>query len=226
MTTPEPTYSATTERIYASLPEHYRHADGPLGYPLKRYVSVTGDRLAAVETLLDRLDYRIGDEAVPGSTATPTSELVDPDLADVEWLPWLAQLLGVQLGAGLSITERRDAVRFASAGWRAGTKGAVADAARSALIGSRYVEVHDHSTAAGGIGTGGQWDVLIMTRASETPDPAIVLATVARQNAAPAGVKLHHKTYEATWTQVTTAFPTWADWNTRTWAQLQGVGQV
>ncbi len=220
-----PIYSPTTERMYRALPEHYRDSDAALGYPLKRYLSATGDRLGEVETLLDRIDYRMGDEATPGAPPD-SSDLVDPDRADRAWLPWLAQLLGVRLSPGLSEAEQRDAVRFAAAGWRSGTKRAVADAARSALTGSRYVAVYDHTTSTSGIGKGGEWDVLLVTRATETPDVALVLSSVQRQNAAPAGVKLWHAAYEAKWFQVHTALPTWADWNARTWAQVQDVGQV
>ena len=212
---PEPVYSDFTERVYASLPELFRIADATEAsgtWPLKRYISAVCDRFGAIETVADRI---------------ADGELTDVDLADDAWLPWLGQNLGVALDPKLTVTERRDAIRYAPGGWRAGTKGAVAAAAKSELTGTRYAVVKDHSVAgAGGIGTGDQWQIVIITRSSETSGPAAVVAAIIAKGAKPAGVIVAHRAYEATWAQIETAFPTWADLEGKTWQQIEEAGLV
>lgn len=198
--TPDP--GEPLDRIYAGLPDHYRLADADLGYPLYRFLAGPASTLGLVDALIDRFDADPTDPELP-----PVAALGDPDLADASWLPWLAQLVGVRLDPDLSLPEQRDAIRYASAGWRAGTKGSIADAARTALTGTRYARVFDHSIASPG--DGGIWDVMVVTRDSETPDPDLVLATIVRRGAKPAGVVLHHRSYSASWGAVETEYPTW-----------------
>lgn len=218
-----PAFTAHLERLYERLPEHYRDADGRQDgdYPLKRFLALLGDQAGALEVLVDRIDFIPEHE---GGVAGDTSDLVDPDTADVAWLPWLGQLLGAQIAPGLTDAEKRDLVRFAPAGWRAGNKQAVADAAKTVLTGTKYAQVYDHSTDVSAIGAATQWDVLIVTRTSETPDPALVIPTVIAKRAKPAGVELYHRSYEGSWGDVSAEFPTWADWNGRTWAEIQEAG--
>lgn len=187
-----PVVGETTERMYARLPEFYRVADlTQLGdLPLLRYMSLVGDQASELETIVDRL---------------PT-DLADPATADDAWLTWLAQAVGVQLPAGLSEEERRNAVLYSSSGWRAGTKQAIRDAAKPALTGTQYVEVYDHQTD---VGAGGEFDVLLVTRGTETADAAEVLATIVRQRAKPAGVKLYHRVYDTSWNTITATYATW-----------------
>lgn len=218
-----PAFSEHTERLYSRLPEHYRDADGAQAgdFPFKRFLSLIGDQVGVIEDLVDRIDY------VPeyeGGAPGDTSELVDPTVADAGWLPWLAQLVGVVLDPALTLAEKRDAIEFASGGWRAGNKEAMADAAKTVLIGAKYVRVYDHSTDVSAIGAATQWDVLVVTNPTETPDPALVLPAIIAKKAKPAGVKLYYREFEATWDQVETEFPTWADWNGRTWAEIQEAG--
>lgn len=195
-----PTVSATTERLYASLPEMYRDSDEPLDFPLLRYLSLLGDQAGEVDTLYERIDYVTRDD---GGTVGDTSDLADPATADVGWLRWLGALVGAQITPDLTDAEARDAVRFAPAGYQAGTTAAVAAAARTALIGQKYVKVHDHSVTEPG--NGGQWDVLLVTRVSDTPDVNAVLAAVVKKKAKPAGVVLRHRAYSATFAQVQAA---------------------
>jgi hypothetical protein len=219
-----PDVHPTTERLYDQLPELYRRADddqadGPNGYPLLRFLSLTGDLLGDLEDLIDRIQYIPTDE---GGAPGDTSDLADADAADEAWLTWLAQLVGVRLEPKLTTAEKRDAVRYASAGWRAGTKTAVADAAKTVLTGTKYARVYDHATTRQNAGTQSQWDVLIVTRPSETPDVGLVLATVVAKGAKPAGVVLHHEAYSATWATLATARPAWADWHAAaSWRDLE-----
>jgi hypothetical protein len=215
-----PIPSAFTERWYAALPEHYRDRDEGLDYPLLRWMSLLGDQAGEVFTLLTRIQYiPIDDGGVPGDT----SDLADPSAADEAWLPWLGELVGVTLPPAVTGQAARDAVAGAVNGYQVGTKTAIANAARSGLTGSRYVSVYDHTISAPG--DGGIWDVLIVTRAAETPDINAVINAVTTKNAKPAGVVLHYRAYTATWTAMETAYgPAWSARNGMTWAQLQEAG--
>jgi hypothetical protein len=205
---------------YESLPQHYRDADASLGWPLYKWLAGVGIEYGKVAALIEDIDYVTPDDGgAPGDTST----LTDPSVAPVAWLPWIAQLVGVPLRADLTDAEKRDAIAFASAGWRAGTKTAVADAAKTELTGTRFARVYDHSIFDPG--DGGEWDVLIITRNSETPDPARVLTAVSRRAAKPAGVMLYHRAYEASWDTVSATYPTWAAIDaTGRWDAVQEAG--
>lgn len=207
-------------RMWRSLPEHYQIEDEKADYPLLRYMAGAGLELGAIDRIIDRIDFvTVPDGGLPGDT----SDLADPLTADEAWLPWLAQLVGVNLEPGMTLEQRRDAVSFASAGWRAGTKSAVADAARSELTGTKFAVVYDHSATTPG--DGGQWDVLIITRPTETPDPGAVLGAIVARGAKPAGVVLHHLAYEAEWDTVEAEFPTWDAIETAgSWNKVQEAG--
>ena len=92
-----PTYTDTTEQLYALLPGHHRQTDdeqpGPLDQPLKRYLSAIGDELDDLVALIDRIAY-------VGSDGSPASDLADPDLADTAWMRWLAQTVGIDPDSG------------------------------------------------------------------------------------------------------------------------------
>jgi hypothetical protein len=222
----EPIFTDATERAYAALPAVHREEDrlqpDPVaGYPLKRWLSGLGDQVGEVDELIARIDFETPDAMEYPEQAV--SELADPDLADAAWLPWLAQLLGVRRGT-LTDAGLRDAIRGAVSGFRAGTKGAIAAAASTVLTGTRAVAVYDHSISDPGDG-GGEWDVLIVTRASETPGGAAsVLNAVAAANAKPAGVILRHAGTDVQWSVLIANRPTWAAWNGKTRTQIVETG--
>jgi phage tail-like protein len=198
-------YGATgvaTRRAYDRLPAFYRSDDLDEGEALLRFMSLWLDQASEVEELFS--DVRAG--------------LGDPDLADAAWLPWLAQMAGVEVEADATELELRAAIGGAVSGYRVGTKEAIADAARTALTGDQDVWVYDHSTSS--VGDGGAWDVLVITRPAETPDSAEVLAAIVRKHAKPAGVKLWYRGFSATWDAIVAAYPTWnaiaaaGSWNT------------
>lgn len=170
----------------------------------------TGTKNAASSDTWVEADIFSGYNVQASPIAEDTSDLVDPDTADNDWLDWLGQLVGVQkMDPALTLTERRDAVRYAASGWRAGTKTAVANAAKSVLTGTQYAKVYDHATSISNAGTASAWDVLVVTRTSETPSVDTVLTTINRKNAKPAGVVLHHEAYEATWDLLESHYASW-----------------
>lgn len=89
---PRPEVSPTTERLFALLEPFRRAGDETLGWPLLRFVSVPGDLLDEVRSLIDAYDRKLPDE---GGEPGDTSALVDPAIAAPEVLPWLAQFFGV-----------------------------------------------------------------------------------------------------------------------------------
>lgn len=218
----EPVYSETTEELYDRLPEVHREQDaaqiGP-DFPLKRFLSVLGDQLGEVAELVDRFGFLTRDE---GGAPDATSDLVDPTTADTAWLPWLAQLVGVRKAAGLSDDSLREAIRSSTTGFRAGTKAAVGAAVKPFLSGTKYVEVVPFSIDERG--NGGVWDLMVITRASETPGPLNVPAVIVAAGAKPAGMVLHHRAYSTTWADLQTGRPTWAQWNGQTWIAIEETG--
>lgn len=239
-----PYMSALVHRLYHRLPEIYRVMDGrDMTWVFKRYL---GGALAVAGGIDDTVDKLVGYNPVGPAMPEPwalnaddlsqwrearrdvKSLLGDPVNAPMEWLPWIAQLLGAKIDQAASEQEQRDTVIYATSGWRGGTRAAIADAARTALTGTRYARVVPHYMAAvgGGIAEGDIWDITIVTLDSETPDPGEVLGAVLRKGVKPAGVVLHHATYEASWDQQEAVYPTWADRDAATWSQLAEAGLV
>lgn len=203
-----PTVGALTRRLYDRLPEFYAAADEDHDHALLRYTSLTADQASEIEAL--RLRIADGD-------------LLSGANAEVAWLRWLAQLVGVRLDASLAENALRDSVTYASSGWRAGTKAGIADAARTALTGTKHTEVYDHSVSTPG--DGGTWDVLLVTATTETPDVNAVLAAVVAKRAKPAGVVLHHRAYSVSWDTLEVAYPTWNDTQAvGSWTALEETG--
>lgn len=214
---PRPVVHAHTERLYDRLPELYRDADldqllDGSGYPLLRFLSLIGDQAGDVEDTLDLVDPDRG------------GALTNPDTIPLEWLPWLAQLVGLGVLPGsLTEAERRNAVSSAAGGRYVGTRQAIADAARPALTNpdAGYVVVRNHHQ--------GNPFVLSVNVAPEVApaDLNTVLDAIEAVGARPAGFDLVIDTYAATWDQVEARGTggTWADVET-SWATLEATGAV
>lgn len=212
---PEPIFSETTERIYGNLPEVWRVQDALANWALKRYLSGVTEQFGDLDVMVDRFDY----DALPDGAPGDTSDLVDPTVADAAWLPWLAQLVGQTI---VSSNEAITRARIASANkFKTGTKAAMAEVAKNVLTGEQRINIYDHSVAAPG--DGGQWDLLIVTKSSETTSsPA---AEIIRVGAKPAGIILHEDTFETTWDAIEAGLPTWADWEAAgSWAAIEETG--
>lgn len=214
---PEPFYSDTTERFYERIPGVYRYEDSQHNWQMKRWIAGLLEQMADVDVLLQRFRY-VPPEDGP-EVEDLSSDLVNPMTADAAWLAWLAQLVGVHFDYILTTDLQRTVVANAVTGVQAGTKAAIVQAAQTVLTGTKTVYVYPFSNNVGGIGAGGQWDVLVMTLAAETTGN--VVNAIVNLGAKPAGVKLYHVTYGANWTTVETTLPTWADWETRTWQQIE-----
>ena len=204
MSDPRPVFGPATELVYASLPEVYRDADaaqdtGPSNYPLLRYLSGVLDQLTPLATYLDRFAYEALDERDNTDPAwdrfgqgtygegtygdADSADLVDPYLADAGWLPWLAQLVGVDV-TNLTVAQQRAAIASAAASPptappHRGTPRAIAAKARPKLTGGQYVDVRPHHQ-------GDPYVIAVATKRSET-------------------------TGATTWGELEVLAPTWAD---------------
>lgn len=239
---PQPALNVFAQRIFNRLPEAYRVYDARSGYQFALYIDAVTSRLGDIETVIERI---YGQRPIGPATPEPwslhpsevddyranrvlrLSELGDPYTADAAWLPWLVQLVGGTLDPTASVAEQRDTIRYATSGWQAGSLASIEYAARTALTGSQYARAVPHLLANGS--PGGPWDVCILTRTSETPDPSAVLGAVLRKGVKPAGVVLHHHPVEATWDMLEAARPIWNQWETDaqgvvTWNRLAETG--
>lgn len=236
-----PYMTLLVNRLYSRVPEVYRTFDAvDSTWTFKRYL---GAALNQAGIIADTVTLIEGDNPVGppspepwaldgarleqwrGARRTRPSALADPTQADAGWLNWLSQLVGAQLDASATEAEKRDTIRFATSGWRAGTRQAIADAARTALTGTKYAKVMPHSTVVGGSVTDGTiWDVTVVTRTSETPDPNAVLGAILRKGVKPAGVVLHTAYYGSTWDLIEANYQTLDDIETATWDELEQIG--
>lgn len=240
----EPKFSLTTERMYAKLPDVYRETDVNHDYAFKKYVASVVDTLGDIDLLVARLrylsqvdrqmakrysqrftTYTHADREKGAPELGSTSDLVDPLSADEEWLPWIGQLVGVKITPNMDVFEKRGAIQFAAAGYRAGSKDALEKAVRLVLSGSRYAVALPHTKVVGGnIQPGTMWDLTMLTRSTESPSSATILAQVDKPTIKPAGVKLYHRVYQASWDSLEAALPYWKDWEEQSWDAIEQIG--
>lgn len=93
--------------------------------------------------------------------------LLNPDGCPVALLPWLAQLVGVDLPAGFDEATGRALVKNPPS-WRAGTPQAIVDAAKAHLTGSRRVDLAER-THPDRPGEDSPWHFTITIYADEAP---------------------------------------------------------
>lgn len=206
-----------TQRLYDRLPHAWRDAD--VDGQLLDWMSLIFDQIDDVAKIAEAISYYpLDDGGAPGDSSALVDATKAGSIADArEHLAWLAQLLGVSLDQATSVEEQVDAVRYATNGWRAGTKGALADAARGALTGSKYVLIEDHYA-------GDFWAINIRTRASETPDSTAVINTILAKGAKPAGFVLLNVPFNTSWDTLEAERPYWDDWDGSTWVEIEETG--
>jgi hypothetical protein len=184
-----PTVTATTDQIYARLPEKDRLADEGTGWTLLRFLSLAGDQLADVATLIARFGI---------DTLGETSALTDPAFADTGWLRWLGQLAGLDTEriAAADLRAAIDAIRFDPTSTTAMRRDVAAT-----LTGAKRVSIRRHVAAD-------PWAVIVDTWRAETPDEAA--ADRAAERHRPAGVDLTRRTLNGfTWGDAAEQYSTW-----------------
>lgn len=209
------------------------------GWPLKKFYSAMGDQLGKLNELVERFTYIPEDDRnkddeygyLNQGRQVPlgaTSDLVDARTADDDWLPWIGQLTGVKVEKYKAGDELRRAVMESDSGFHAGSKSALIASVKTVLLGDwedRQVQIYPNSTSLTTIGKATTWDLLIVTRTLVSPPSADIIRAIELSGAKPAGIKLHHATFEATWDDVEGAYPTWTDWeNAKTWQKIEDAG--
>jgi hypothetical protein len=215
---PEPTYSSFTEEIWESLPEVYRQYDAEQDWHFKKYISAfTCTCMLEAITLMERFWYATEEDGGPGYVpgADGNCDLANPARADADWLPWLAQVLGISL-RGLS----GDTPEETEAKWRqwmldpatarrVGSKGMIIELAKAAVGGTQYLDVLPFTLSTGAPFDGTEWDVAIVYRPDEyLSDPAQMVIDAGGK---PAGWLLHSRADGSTWGHVETNIGTWGD---------------
>lgn len=149
-------------------------ADGPL-----RLFTI------ALGTMFEPLTDWVSDtpEGEPG-----WSLLMDINRAPNSVLPWLAQLVGVQVDASLDDVSQRQQIRT-TAGFRRGSVGSMVEAAKPFLTGSQTVLVTERD--------GDAYTVTVATFDTETPDPDLVATALLSQK--PGGLILNY-VVQLSWT--------------------------
>jgi hypothetical protein len=103
-----PVVSAVAERIYTAL-DPFTEQDEAYGWPLLTFVHVLTSAAAGVEAL-----------AADSDDAAGWSALLDPDTCPPAGLPFLGQMVGVQVPPGATAVTARALVK-AHGGWGRGT---------------------------------------------------------------------------------------------------------
>lgn len=125
----------------------------------------------------------------PALGIQPGQVLTDPAVAPLELLPHAAQYTGGRMPARLPgepdadylLRARISVVR--PRGMIRGTADALAETARTFLTGAKYVAVFERVNDD-------PWQVNVLTRTSQTPNPAAVLTAITDPEVIPAGVQV------------------------------------
>lgn len=163
--------SVAAERLYSAL-RPLAEADEANGWALA-HVCV------AIARMLDTVADLSRDDEARGRPGWAIA--LDPDATPAEWLPWLAQFVGVTVPVSLPEDARRLRIRETD-GFKRGTPAAVRGAARQHLTGTGTVYLTERH--------GSPYLVTVATVAGETPSPAAVNAALQQQK--PAGLILTH----------------------------------
>lgn len=204
----EPIYSDLMEDLWSRLPAVHRDEDAKRDNVLKRWLSGMADRAGDIDVLTDQIEYTgYWEDPFP---LDDSSLLADARIAPDEWLNWISMVRGIFVPAGLTQDQRRNLLYMSR--YDSGTKKSIREYMGYLLTDTKFVKVYDHTNDTSGEGLGDRWDMLIVTRASETDFQ--VVETVVRANLKPAGVRLFHKVISAaTWDSIEARYPTWTDWD-------------
>jgi len=169
---PAPTLIPFAQRIYdRMLP--LQNDEPNNNWALANYLNAIATAYDDVEILAD-----VGPAGQVG-----WSIIVDINRVPDAGLPWLGQFIGVVLPPGLTAAQQRSAIQTAY-GWRRGTPAALTAAIAPLLTGNKTVIFKERD--------GDPYTLTVITRSSETPNSAAVLAALTSQK--PAGIILNYLT--------------------------------
>jgi hypothetical protein len=199
----EPTLTAIAERLRERT-QPLAPNDDEYGYAHAYLCGAMGAAFVEVAEVFD-----------PEDDLPPIAPLLDPDLCPTWALPWLAQLVGVAIPAGVTPEDARTLIRDVS-GFQRGTPAALRAAAGLFLTGNKSVQFRERD----GSSADPAYTLEVVTLTGETPDPAKVLAALMAQK--PGGIVLNYRTVEGqdwqalaesgkTWRSARTTYATWRD---------------
>lgn len=174
----QPVLGSLAQRLYDQL-QPLAYADEANGWALAIFLGALGDTLF----------QEIEDYADDTDTAVGWSVMVDIDNAPDKALPWLAQLVGVNLKSGLTAVDQRQQIRDL-ANWKRGTVQAMHDSPKPYLTGGQTVVFRERYDEANP-GVDAPYHLTVITYTPETPDPIAVLGAILEQK--PAGLVLHYQ---------------------------------
>jgi hypothetical protein len=184
-----PTVSPLAEQVYAQL-WPLAAQDELQGWALLLLVGLCAQPFAEVDALVGDTDDGPGWSPLFDVARTPD-------------LDYTAGLVGDRAPEGLTDAQRRDHIRDVG-GLRRGMPESLKAVAALHLTGAKTVTLYERDGNA-------WWDTLI-TRTTETPDPAAVVAAVNNPTVKPAGRKITCLVYDG-WTldEMEAAYPTLSD---------------
>lgn len=155
--------NAMATEVYADL-EPVARGDDQRGYPLRALVGAIGQCFDQVERLV---------RAQPGKDAW--AQALDPTACPDFLLPWLGQLVGVQVPPHVAPVMQRTQV-IAEAGFQRGRPSALISAVQATLTGTRTVRLTERA--------GDAWTMAVATDPAETPNQALTNLAIAQAKAA------------------------------------------
>jgi hypothetical protein len=159
----------TGQRLFDLLPTYVRDADD--SGDLAGFMASIGDAASPAEAFIDAAD--------PDTSATGTSEPVNPATAPAAWLGWLGWLVGIPT-TGMDTSAAR--WYLSQLGAQAhGSPSGITAAVQATLTGERFCQVF---TAVGG----DPWAIEVQVNSAEVVDSAATLAAAMREK--PAGASL------------------------------------
>jgi hypothetical protein len=209
--------SAFTQRVYQSLPAFYRALDAAINdssnptTPLYRWLSGPGDVAGEIQTLFERFLFIAPPDGGPSSGLHSTSDLVDPVTADDMWIPWLAQIVGLN-PTGQTVASLRTQIEAGGGFENGSTKGLIA--AIRAFIGSLTAPILIIGSYTS------RWTIFVGVRPADVASLSGLLAAIAPL--APAGCTFDVEYGARTWAQWQADYPTWtAEQADTTWTAVE-----
>lgn len=175
---PSPTtYPGTIwPELYTPPPPEPAGLGGRLLRDLQPVIDVYGDRDGALQAFAVSLmaPIELVDQVVRDTATVPAWQAIrDPDKAPPEFLPWLAQHVGVQLQPADDVAAQRARINRL-AGFETGTVRAIRENVQRTLTGTKLVRILERVS-------GDPWAMTVITRTTETPDTAAAQAAALEQ---------------------------------------------